>query len=229
MFTCEHATNQIPNSYQDLFKNAGPTLRSHRGWDLGVFPVAQEWARFFGAPLISGRFSRLLVDLNRAEQNAGVFSEYTRGLPARELYQLLRTYHRPHWEAVRAMQSKFLKKSSHPQKKLVHIGVHSFTPVYHGYERKTDIGLLFDPARPLEAALARRWQKNLQRMSDFTVHCNRPYLGTGNGIVSESRKIYSPHKYLGFEIELNQKLLDKPRAQKDFAALLALTFPDDGS
>ena len=46
LVTCEHAGNRIPAEYRSLFRGASALLRSHRGYDPGLFPVA--W-------LVSGR------------------------------------------------------------------------------------------------------------------------------------------------------------------------------
>ncbi|HMP73216.1 MAG TPA: hypothetical protein PKE55_08135, partial [Kiritimatiellia bacterium] len=40
----------------------------------------------------------------------------------------------------------------------------------------------------------------------FTIHMNRPYRGTSDGLVTDLRTAYPPHRYLGLELELNQRL-----------------------
>jgi len=42
--------------------------------------------------------------------------------------------------------------------RVIHVAVHSFTPTLRGVRRNADVGLLYDPARPGELALARRWR-----------------------------------------------------------------------
>lgn len=182
-------------------------------------------ARACQSPLIEGTHSRLLVDLNRTEDNPGVFSPWTRVLDHGVRQTLLQTYHRPHWSRVETEVDRLMKRAQKSGRMLVHLGIHSFTPVMHGYRRPTALGLLLDPSRPREAAMALEWQKKLRRHSDLVIHRNRPYRGTGNGLISDLRQRYSPRDYLGLEIELNQNFVESAAAQTKIAKLLLETLP----
>jgi predicted N-formylglutamate amidohydrolase len=39
------------------------------------------------------------------------------------------------------------------KKPVLHLSIHSFTPIWSGVERKVDIGILFDPDNKSEAEL----------------------------------------------------------------------------
>ena len=57
LLTCEHGGNDVPYEYQHLFEDARHVLETHRGWDIGILPFAEEMARFLKAPLISSTVS----------------------------------------------------------------------------------------------------------------------------------------------------------------------------
>ncbi len=44
LVSCEHAGNQIPAPYQALFANRQSLLTSHRGYDIGILPLARKLA-----------------------------------------------------------------------------------------------------------------------------------------------------------------------------------------
>ncbi|MGZ3711314.1 MAG: N-formylglutamate amidohydrolase [Bdellovibrionota bacterium] len=201
LITCEHSTYFIPPEFKRLFRGEEKLLRSHRGWDEGARGIAEHLGLAFKAPLILGKHSRLLADLNRTADNNGVFSEWTRNLSENEKTSILRHHHLPHWEKVRSAVQKLSERGRY----VLHIGVHSFVPVLHGHERSTDIGLLYDPARKLEDKLCRSLQKTLRRDTDLAIHRNLPYRGTGNGLVMALRKEFAASKYVGVELEVNQR------------------------
>jgi predicted N-formylglutamate amidohydrolase len=205
LVTCEHGGNRVPIAYQDLFRRAGPALASHRGWDAGTLPLARDLARATTGVLRVATVSRLLVDLNRSPHNRLVFSEWTRRLPASDRRTLLERYHAPHREAVAADVAALGARS----RTVIHLAVHSFTPVLEGRVRRADVALLYDPARPAERALAEAWTRSLKRrLPDLAVRRNQPYRGASDGLTTWLRRGHEDGRYLGIEIEVNQRLLD---------------------
>jgi predicted N-formylglutamate amidohydrolase len=84
--------------------------------------------------------------------------------------------------------------------------VHSFTPVLDGTARKADIALLYDPARPRERALAAHWLRALRVAEPArVVRRNDPYRGSADGLTTALRGEYPAARYLGIEIEVNQR------------------------
>ncbi|MGE3261325.1 MAG: N-formylglutamate amidohydrolase [Bacteriovoracia bacterium] len=199
LFTCEHSSADIPAAYRVLFRGEEKILRTHRGWDEGAKELAEGLAKALRTKVILGKNSRLLVDLNRTSDNRGVFSDWTRPLPEKEKRELIEKYHEAHWNKVRQAIRKL--------DWVIHVGVHSFTPVLYGSVRKTDIGLLHDPKRKLETELCLGLQKKLRKETDFAVHRNLPYRGTGNGLVTALRKEFPADRYIGLELEINQRCL----------------------
>ncbi|MEZ4655779.1 MAG: N-formylglutamate amidohydrolase [Candidatus Eisenbacteria bacterium] len=206
LVTCEHGGNRVPPRYRALFREHGELLRSHRGFDAGALATARLIARTLSAPLVDATVTRLVVDLNRTERSATRFSEITRPLSDEERDRILRDHYQPHWNAVRRALSRLRERPRVTT--VLHVASHSFTPVWKGRERRTDIGLLFDPQRASEARFARIWQRELRRLApELAVHRNAPYRGWTDGMTSELRRGLPAARYLGFELEVNQRLL----------------------
>ncbi len=98
----------------------------------------------------------------------------------------------------------------------LHISVHSFTPVLRGVRRSADIGLLYDSRRILEKELVKSWLWTLSLESPHRVRRNYPYLGRSDGFTTALRRQFPAARYLGIELEINQRLLTSA-AQEPFA------------
>ena len=192
--TCEHGGHRVPAAYRSLFRGRGALLASHRGWD----PGALELARRFGRPLAAATTTRLLVDLNRSAGHPRLFSEATRDLDAAAKARLLARHYVPYRAAVEA--------AVRARRSVLHLSVHSFTPVMDGERRRMDVGLLYDPARRGEAALCARWRRELlRRRPGVAIRRNAPYRGTADGLVTHLRRRLPEARYWGVELEVNQK------------------------
>ena len=254
VLTCEHASNQVPARYRHALAGAAGLLHTHRASDAGALELARRLARGTGAPLIAGRATRLLIDLNRSEDQAELWSPWSAALPAAERQRLLERLHRPFRAATRAAIDAQLHAQRHSQlgtqlhsqlgtqpstqldaqleahpspgarRAVLHLSVHSFTPVRRGQRRDMHVAFLFDPARPLEAELARRWRRALARLEPrLRIAFNRPYRGTDDGHTTALRRRYPPSRYAGLELEINQLFPRRggPRWQRLQAHLLA--------
>ncbi len=229
--TCEHASNAVPAQYKRLGL-ARSILDSHVAFDLGARDIARFYARALGADLHEGRWSRLVVDLNRSTTHRGLIAERSFGveIPGNaevdddERARRIRAYHEPYRRAVVQSLARAVEKRG----ACVHVSVHSFTPVVAGKRRTADVGLLFDPSRASEKQLARRWAHGLAG-SGLRVRLNYPYRGTADGFTSSLRERFPASRYAGIELELNQSLLaDRPSRMRiarvtelAFAAVLA--------
>jgi predicted N-formylglutamate amidohydrolase len=205
VLSCEHGGNSIPLRWAELFrsKRARALLRSHRGWDPGELDLARRLARRLGAPLVACNTSRLLADANRPATHPRAFSRFTRALPAAEKRAILRTAHEPHWQAV----ERAVRRARVRHRQVLHLSVHSFTPVLGGVARRCDLGLLYDPSRPPERAFSLRWQRELAALTPgLRLRRNHPYRGVSAALTTSLRGVFAPRDYLGVELELNQGL-----------------------
>lgn len=204
--SCEHGGREVPERYAPLFETSEArfALGGHRGWDPGSAELGAELAHQLGAPLIVQRTTRLLVECNRSLGHPSLWSDFSKGLPPDEKEEVLRRYWHPHRDAVlRAIDMQ-------PDGLVVHVGVHSFTPIWNGRRRVTDIGLLHDPRRATESGLVRRWRAGLQAdeaTRGLVVHRNRPYRGWTDGLVTTLRGALPESRYAGIELEVSQALM----------------------
>lgn len=209
--TCEHATNAVPERWREVMAGAADALGTHRGWDPGAREVAHTLAAELAAPLVEAAATRLLVDLNRSLSHPKVWSEWTRELPPEQqtalLHELYWPYRRAALEAVRRATEQGIA---------VHVSVHSFTPQLQGAPRKADVGLLFDPTRPDEAAFARAWRERLRKvLPTHKVFLNAPYRGFSDGLTTALRGFFADGTYAGIEVELNQRHATQPAVREE--------------
>lgn len=227
VLTCEHADHRVPRRHAKLFAGAADVLASHQGWDPGAWRIARLLARRLARPLRVTRWSRLLVESNRSPTNPRIWSRFTRLLPRDERAQILDRYWRPHREEVEADVARAIARGE----RVLHVAVHSFTPVQGGEVRNADVGLLFDSRRPREREFARRWSALLgERASELRVRFNYPYRGATDGLATWLRKRHPAARYRGFELELNQAIAAAPtwrRVGEALAASLAAALRKD--
>jgi predicted N-formylglutamate amidohydrolase len=218
LITCEHGGNAVPPRYRALFAKRRAELDSHAGYDPGALALAWTLSRACGAPLIASDITRLLVDLNRSPGHRGLFSATTRSLPPDERRRILADHYLPHREAV----ARAVAVNRSEGKTTLHVAAHTFTPVLRGSVRAVEAGLLYDPARAAEAALCARWQIALRALApDIAVRRNAPYRGASDGLATWLRRAHPESAYLGVEVELNQKFLERAPAWEQLCARLA--------
>ncbi len=230
MLTCEHASNKLPAAFKKFVP--ADVQKTHRAYDIGALQVFRKLVKF-AKPEFSceGKFSRLFADLNRSITNKAVFSEYYGELEARgkavkcstSSAEKMRAQAIAYWKEYREKIEKFVASSLSSPKRtatkqkhaagkkgaedaaIIHLGIHSFTPVLNGMVRNADIGILYDPARPLERKFAQVIKAEILRLyPKMRVRFNYPYKGSSDGLTTALRKKFGP-RYVGIEIEMNQK------------------------
>jgi predicted N-formylglutamate amidohydrolase len=200
--SCEHGGNRVPEKYRYLFAGRKTLLDSHRGYDIGILPFAERLAAEFKAPFLSATVTRLLVDLNRSLKSRSLFSELTRALPPGERQEILRLYHQPYWSEAEDIVSGIIATDG----QVLHLSMHSFTPILNGIVRNADIGLLYDPKRPTGKNLCRKWQSALAACCPgLRIRRNYPYQGNSDALVTALRRRFPAENYLGIEVEINQR------------------------
>ena len=204
--TCEHAGNDVPDAYRPLFGGYESLLPTHHGWDPGALTLAREMAQRFTAPLYYETTTRLLVDLNRSVATPELYSEATRHLSLPERRRILETYYHPHRSRVEAVVAAAIDAGA----RVIHIASHSFTPELNGHVRTADVGLLYDPARPGEVGLANAWLDALREADPaLRLRRNYPYRGTSDGLTMALRRRHPPDRYVGVELEVNQRYVEQ--------------------
>ncbi len=205
VLSCEHGGNRIPPEYKDLFLDAGSVLSTHRGYDIGAAELAASFQHATQAPLELIHVSRLLVEVNRSPGNPQVFSEFTSHLSHDKKMALMANYYYPHRDRVEQHIRQLLEVLPTNQP-VIHLSVHSFTPIWDGVKREVDIGLLYDPSRKVERKLCGRWKSLLEdAYPRYQIRSNVPYRGTADGLTTYLRQRLPAERYCGIELEVNQR------------------------
>ena len=170
---CEHASNVIPGAYGGLGLPPSELVR-HIAWDIGAAELATALSAHLDAPLFLAGYSRLLIDCNRppgAPTSIPLVSEATRvpgnqGVDDAERARRADSFFWPFQRRV----SAHLDARRDAGRPAVVVGIHSFTPVFHGQRRPWHGGVLFRRATAFaEALLAELREPGLH------IGANEPY------------------------------------------------------
>jgi predicted N-formylglutamate amidohydrolase len=197
ILTCEHASSYIPQEFKSLFpKNV---LNTHRGIDIGAIEIANKIQKKLKCKLFQVNVSRLVIEVNRSPFHPKLFSEYMKDVPLKKKNKLFKTIYLRHRKAVENEILKEIKKGH----QVIHLGIHSFTPVINGKKRIADIGLLFDPNKSEENAFCTKWNKILKKYG-VNSRKNYPYWGKTDGFTTYLRGKTRSKGYIGVEVEISQ-------------------------
>lgn len=212
LFLCDHAANALPAAYGTL--GLAPHLfETHIAYDIGAARMTRALAGTFGAPAILGRYSRLLIDLNRGADDPTLVMKLSdgsiipgnRGADTAEVARRVALFHAPYHEAI----AQEIDRLGAPTL----VSIHSFTPAWKGRARPWEVGILWDRdgrlARPLMARLA---------AAGFRVGDNEPYSGAleNDTLNRHGTRIGLPHVL----IEVRQDLIGDGMAAETFARRL---------
>jgi predicted N-formylglutamate amidohydrolase len=118
-----------------------------------------------------------------------------------EKAHIITEYYHPYRESVEAYIDSIISCNQ----PVIHLSIHTFAPVLNGELRDIDIGLLYDPNRPTEKKLCKRWKQILRNeMENLRIRMNRPYKGTSDGFTTTLRRRFGD-AYTGIELEVNQQ------------------------
>lgn len=207
VLSCEHASNRVP---QGVALGVGSeVLDSHIGYDVFALDFAQALALRRGAPLFAGQVSRLVVDLNRHPLHPDLIPLRAFGMPVPGNGDLneegrarrLAAFYRPYRHGVRLACAD--AAAAHGA--VLHLSVHSFTPVLYGQVREVEVGVLFDPAGDFERRCA---EALLVALGDagLDARANLPYAGVDDGLTTWLRGELGGDRYAGIELEIGQGL-----------------------
>lgn len=219
LVTCEHASQRVPAGYR--WPDEDRWLRdTHWAYDIGALEMARDLAAALGAPEVSSRYSRLLVDPNRPEDSPTLFRDRAEGKPvvmnteeldeaerARRVEELLRPYHAALDAAVAESHAELL------------VSMHSFTRVYEGKVRELEIGVLFTEDEGIASRVADALSAR------FEVALNEPYSGHDGLMYSVDRHARA-HGRRAIELEVRQDLTLDPAFREVFDALLVTALAD---
>ncbi len=214
---CDHASRQIPLDISDSDLGLGLTdLERHIAYDVGAYDVARIIAQNFDATMISSRFSRLLIDVNRGEEDPTLIMRLYDGTvipgnrragPA-ETEQRLARFHRPYHHEIGGILDSKLAAGLAP----ILISIHSFTRQLRGQSpRPWHIGVLWD----VDGRLAQPFIRALAAQPDICVGDNEPYSGRLPGDTLHKHGLGRGLAHL--LIEIRNDLIETAQGQNEWA------------
>ena len=216
LLICDHATNRVPASVAGGDLGLPPEeMARHIAYDIGARGVVLELARLMGAPALATRFSRLVIDPNRGEDDPtlvmrlydGTIIPANRYLTKDEVERRLDAWHRPYHRAIDAA----IERMGRPAL----VSIHSYTPQLKGRPlRPWQVGILWHHDGRLAGPLLERL-----RAEGYCVGDNEPYSGELEG---DTMSRHGTGRGLAHVlIELRQDLIANPGEQAAWAARLA--------
>lgn len=236
LVTCEHGSSHVPDWLASYFAASGDTAVDARDFgsvgedfDLGALDAATHFAKALRCPLVAAKVSPLVVDVNRAIGQRGLFSSVSRNLPKKVRDRIIDEIHEPYRRDVEAAVERSIRQDD----LVIHLSVHSFATFEPNQSttdneekvlsaRRTDLGLLYDPARDYELALCLDWYDDLYySLPMLRVRRNYPRRGVSENLISQFRRKYSPDTYIGIELQLNRAwcVRDVPVRKKVFSGI----------
>ena len=215
--TCDHATNTVPEWLGGDLGLPPDDMERHIAYDIGAAGLAQRLALRLGSPAILARFSRLVIDPNRGEDDPTLLMRLYDGtiIPANryadeaELERRMERLYRPYHDAVAGL----LAGRAEPAV----LAIHSFTPQLRGRPpRPWHIAVLHSH---LDERLSQPVLRRLKAQPDLYVGDNEPYSGHLPGD-SIDRHALRPGR-LNVLIELRQDLIATEGQQDAWADRLA--------
>lgn len=217
VLSCEHAGNALPQQFKFIKDKKDPVWKTHRAYDPGAFKLFQELSKIADYNF-DYKFSRLLIEPNRSLHHRNLFSEYSKSLTAEQKEQLINSFYLKYRNEVENCIAELIGAGE----EVVHISVHSFTPVLHAIERQTDIGLLYDPSRKEEKHFSKIFKEELLKEVDLKIRFNYPYFGKTDGFTTYLREKFNQN-YIGIELEVNQKFAKNNKFSEDLMQQLKNT------
>lgn len=214
---CDHAASTLPEAYGTL--GLTPTeLARHIAYDIGAQGVTERLAARLGVPAVMTRFSRLLIDCNRGEDDPTLIMRLSDGavvpgnrtLTEKERAARIARYYRPYHAAIAEVIDRALTCGVVP----ILLSVHSFTPAWRGRVRPWHAAVLWDK----DPRLAHPLLAELRTDAALLVGDNEPYTGRlkGDCLWRHGTSRGLPHALL----EIRQDLIATEAGQAEWAGRL---------
>lgn len=219
VLVADHAGRELPDEYRDLGLPRSEFDR-HIAYDIGVEGVTRALAHKLGVPAVMARFSRLLIDPNRGEDDPTLIRQlydgtiipanYPLGIEERE--RRLERYYRPYHEAVGSVIASVAAMAGAAP---FIFSVHSFTPSMQGRARPWHAGVLWDN----DPRVVRPLIDLLEAEPGIIVGDNEPYDGALRGDTLYSHA--TVNGYAHALLEIRQDLIADASGQEAWADRLA--------
>lgn len=215
--TCDHASNLVPGDVAGGDLGLPRTdMERHIAYDVGALGVARAMGAALSAPVVASKFSRLVIDPNRGEDDPTLLMQVydgsiipgNRGASDAEVERRLTRFHRPYHRAL----ADVIAGRDDP----IVVALHSFTPQLHGREaRPWHVSVLYAGDTRLAYPLLAR----LRNEDNLCVGDNEPYSGHLPGDALDQHCVQKGRLHV--LIEVRNDLIEQPEQQNTWGVRLA--------
>ena len=171
---CEHASNVLPRSLGTLGLAESDCWR-HIAWDPGAVAMAEAIADAHDSDLVVQRYSRLVVDCNRAPSLPDAIPERSEDtvIPGNADLNAAARVGRIEavWTPFHAALERLIARRLAARMPTALVTIHTFTPVYRGLHRPWHAGVISTGERSFADAVL----SALRRDKSLVVGDNEPY------------------------------------------------------
>jgi predicted N-formylglutamate amidohydrolase len=215
LIIADHASNFIPKENNKLgLQNF--FLSQHIAFDVGVRDLSLDLSNRLKCKVIQGKYSRLLIDLNRDLDDPTIIPEIVDrkiipgnvGLSKSEVrLRVKKIYNKYHHQINQTIKNEKIK---------VILSLHSFNPIFKNKKRLLEFGILSNEDKNLSSIII-----DQLRMQQLNVGDNKPYKGNliGDSMCRHGLRNKLPHAL----IEVRNDLLSNPTKIKRVSRLLHKT------
>ncbi len=216
ILVCEHASKHFPQRYNDLgLSEADKT--SHAAWDPGAFCLSEKLSKLLDAALVVSTVSRLVYDCNRPPTSPDAMRDISeqieipgnRNLTQAQMRERVDTVYLPF---VSLLTQTIKKHGNAP----IIVTIHSFTKIYNGHVRDTEIGIIHDK----DSELAMTMVSLAQNQSNWRVDLNEPY-SQQDGVAHTLQVHGTDNGLINVMIEVRNDLLETETQIDEMAKMLA--------
>lgn len=223
LLLCDHASSEIPTEYGDLGLGSAAMAR-HISYDIGARSLTLALAEHLNAPALMSRFSRLVIDPNRGEDDPTLVMRISDRVKisgnelvdeaerVRRLDRLYRPYHR-------AIEDKLAAMTLGDRMPVI-LSIHSFTHHWRGFDRPWHSGILWDKDPRVAVPLI----EGLRAHKNLVTGDNEPYKGYLKG--DTMHRHGTVHGIAHGLVEVRQDLISTPEGVAEWADRLAVIMKD---
>ena len=215
LIIADHASNYLPEEKNNLGLS-NFFLNQHIAFDIGVKELSLDLSNRLKCKVIQGKYSRLLIDLNRDLDDPTIIPEIVDrkiipgniGLSKSEVrLRVKKMYNKYHYEIDRTIKKEKVK---------VILSLHSFNPIFKNKKRLLEFGILSNKDKNLSSIII-----NQLRLQKLNVGDNKPYKGNliGDSMHRHGLRNKLPHVL----IEVRNDLLSNQTKIKRVSRLLHKT------
>lgn len=218
VLVADHAGRALPDDYGSL---GLPTREfdRHIAYDIGIEPLTRELAAMTGAPAVMAAFSRLLIDVNRGEEDPTIIRQLYDGTVIRANYPMSETerekrldgFYRPYHDAVGSVIASVAQATGRAP---FIVSLHSFTPSMQGRQRPWHVGILWD----MDDRAPKPMIEMLSADTGIVVGDNEPYDGALRGDTMYRHAIVNGYAHA--LIEVRQDLISDKAGARSWAQRL---------